>query len=757
MSFKKIYILLLFLLAKSISASVSEFIKINQLGYLPQEQKIFFVSTTPAVLEFKVKNLNGDVVYSNSLLYRGYDVSSGDEVYVGDFTSLTSKGTYYIEVPGVGVSCQFLISDDVYFDLFIKSLRAFLLQRCGCELNEPELKHGACHTKDGELFLSGKTLKVDAVGGWHDAGDYGKYIVNLGVSVGTLIHIYELCKDKFKDRQLSLPNAESYDGIPDILNEIKYGISWIFSMQNPQTGGVYHKLTAKNFEPLNILPDADYSDRFIIDLSRGTTYSTESSAATGNFIGMLAAAYRVFKDYEPEFALKCLSSAIKAWEFLEKNPNIVPQGGFRNPEGVVTGEYGDNNDLDERLWSASELFSATAEKKYSDYFVNNYSPPTSPISWQNLKNLAIYTYYFSSQADETMKLKIKNDVKNYADSLIKRIESNHYNVVLSNNEYYWGSNSVLLNYAIDLIYAYEITKEEKYRNAALEQLHYILGRNAMGYCYVTGCGNKSPKNIHHRPSVAINKALPGFMVAGPNSRKNDPVLTEYINTYNPPAAKCYVDSLEAYSCNEVAINWNAPLVFVVSYFLPHQLNFVTLEPIYLQINSPNHNSKIRGVTPLKFVVYSSTAIKKIEICLNDTQEVVFSSATSLYLLDTTKYPDGKYIIKVKVEDLEGNWVQKSISVEIVNKLFSKVDNRIFLSLNNDNVNEYIDFSDNFSLEIKEVNIYSDKGKLIKSIKKQPFIWDGKDNSDKKVTSGIYIYSIKTKDNKITKGIIVAVR
>lgn len=758
MYIKKTNIILIFLLFfENLVASISEHIKVNQIGYLPQEQKIFFVSTAPATLEFKVKNLSGDVVYSDFISYRGYDMSSADEVYVGDFTPLTSKGTYYIEISGLGRSYQFIISDDVYLDLFIRSLRAFLLQRCGYELDEPELKYKACHTKDGELFLSGKSMKVNAVGGWHDAGDYGKYIVNLGVSVGTLIHIYELCKDKFKDRQLFLPNGESYDGVPDILNEIKYGISWVFAMQNPQTGGVYHKLTAKNFEPLNITPDGDYSDRFIIDLSRGTTYSTESSAATGNFIGMLASAYRVFKDYDYDFAVKCLSAAIKAWEFLERNPNIVPQGGFRNPEGVVTGEYGDGNDSDERLWAASELFRSTKEKKYSDYFVNNYSAPVSPISWQNLKNLAIYTYYYSEQADETIKTRIRNDIKSYADSLVTRIENNHYNVVLRNTEYYWGSNSVLLNYAIDLIYAYEITRDEKYRKAALEQLHYILGRNAMGYCYVTGFGKKSPKNIHHRPSVAINKTLPGFVVAGPNSRRNDPVLTEYINTYNPPPAKCYIDDLEAYSCNEVAINWNAPLVFVVSYFLPQQLDFVILDPIYLEIKHPKNNSKIKNIVPLEFIVYSSSEINKIEVYLNDTKEIAFSSFVPRYLLDTTKYSDGEYTLKVKVEDKLGNITQKSISVEIVNRLFSKFGKKMILTLNNDNVNEYIDFSNEFSLEIKEVNIYNNKGKLIKTIKKQPFIWDAKDNSNKVASSGLYFYTIKTKDNKTLTGTVVVIK
>ncbi|MEN3013417.1 MAG: glycoside hydrolase family 9 protein [Endomicrobiia bacterium] len=749
-----ILICCIFILFKYLASS--EFIKINQLGFLPHEQKIFFVSTHPVSLEFKVKNLNNETVYQSTLTYRGYDSSSGDEIYSGDFSALSLKGTYYIEIQGLEKSHLFTISEDVYFELFIKSLRAFLLQRCGCELKEPELTHKACHTKDGELFLSGMPFKVNAVGGWHDAGDYGKYIVNLGVSVGTLIHIYELCKDKFKDRQLNLPDVESYDNVPDILNEVKYGINWVFSMQNKNTGGVYHKLTAKNFEPLNILPEEDFSERYIIDLSRGTTYSTETTAATGNFIGMLAAFYRVFKDYDYEYAIKCLSSAIKAWEFLEKNPGIVPPYGFRNPEGVATGEYGDSNDSDERLWAAAELFRSTLEKKYSDYFIQYYTSINSPLSWQNLKNLAVYTYYFSSSADENMKQRIKEDVKNYADSLISRIQNNCYSIVLRNTEYYWGSNSVLLNYAIDLIYAYEITREEKYKKAALEQLHYILGRNPTGYCYVTGIGKKSPKNIHHRPSIAINKTIPGFLVGGPNSRGNDPLLAEYIRTYNPPPAKCYIDHQEAYSCNEIAINWNAPLVFLVGYFLPYESSNMTGPPIDVELKFPSNNSKVRGEIKLDFTILCSSEIKKVEIWLNDYKEVTLYSNVSNYFLDTTKYPDGVYSLKIKVEDILGNYVEKSILIEIINKYFSKFSNKMLLTLNNDNINDSVDFSDNSKLEIKQVNIYDTKGSLVKNIKKAPFIWDGKDNKNRKLPNGIYLYLIETKNNSTIKGMIVLV-
>jgi endoglucanase len=736
------------------SQEVSEYIKVNQVGYLPEAPKIFFVSTSNCG-EFSIKEVSSNKeVFRSTISYVGYDNSSGDEVWIGDFSSLTDEGNYYIFISSLGKSYNFKISKNVYYDVYYKTMRGFLLQRCGISLSEPEFTHNACHLDDGKLFLSGKNKIVDAVGGWHDAGDYGKYIVNLGVSVGTLFDIYFLNKTKFKDNQLSLPYGESFNNIPDILDEIKYGIKWIFAMQDETTGGVYHKLTAKNFEPMNILPNEDYSERYIIDLSLNVSSSTPTSAATGNFVGMLAQAYRAFKNYDPEFAQKCLSAAEKAWEFLENNPTIVPPGGFRNPQGVSTGEYGDSNDTDERLWAAAELFSATSKQKYNDYFKTNYYKINSPTSWGNLRNLAVYTYYFAENADPELKQTIKNDIISYADSLLQRINSNPYKVVLRNTEYYWGSNSVLLNYAIDLVFAYEITKDEKYKLAALEQLHYILGRNPTSYCYVTGLGSKSPKNIHHRPSVAISKALPGFLVGGPNSRGNDNTMREYIQTYSPPPAKCYLDDTSAYSVNEVAINWNAPLVFLAAYFIPEDYEVSFSTPIFLSIDSPKNNSVIRGQQEIKFTVYSSTKVKEINIYVSDNLETSLIQPQT-YVLDTKKYSDGEYELRIVVKDILNRSVEQKINVRIANNMFSQIKKHIVVSLNNDNVNQIIDFTDNSRIQVKKVVIYDIKGKTCIELKSAPFQLM-KENF-KNFPTGVYIYKIITSDNKNLVGTLTCVR
>jgi|YNPMSStandDraft_1061717.scaffolds.fasta_scaffold10459_4 endoglucanase len=393
-------------------------IKVDQVGYRTNSKKIFFVTysdtdnwmcedegTLPKsyAKKFKVVNaISKNVVYEGGLTNPQWDENSWDYVQEGDFTAVKTSGLYYISVEKIGDFVWFKIEDDVYSDTAKTLIRSYYLQRCGVYINDKlsGVYHKACHLFDALYFnredapsrlwdagtsnkfnsdwtpaigISQKVVPLGFLnGGWHDAGDYGKYIVNLGVSVGTLFDIYFLNKTKFKDNQLSLPYGESFNNIPDILDEIKYCIKWIFAMQNETTGGVYHKLTAKNFEPMNILPNEDYSERYIIDLSLNVSSSTPTSAASSNFVGMLAQAYRAFKNYDPEFAQKCLSAAEKAWEFLENNPTIVPQGGFRNPKGVSTGEYGDSNDTDERLWAAAELFSATSKQKYNDYFKTNY-------------------------------------------------------------------------------------------------------------------------------------------------------------------------------------------------------------------------------------------------------------------------------------------------------------------------------------------------------------------------------------------------
>ncbi len=537
---------------------------VNQAGYLPELPKFFYTSTLSDSF-YLIDNSTGSIVHKDELYFSiANDPATNLTLYAGDFSPFQTNGNYSIHLTNGDTSYSFIISPNVYEDVYKKSLKGFYFQRCGTALlqsNAGVYQHTACHPGDG--FYHSTTNQSGfrlATGGWHDAGDYGKYVVNSGITVGTMLMAYESFPDRFNYDNLNIP--ESGNGIPDILDEVKYELGWLRKMQNPN-GGVYFKITKEQFEPF-IMPQNDNSGiRYIYVIS---------SAATGNFAAIMSKAARIYHSIDSSFSNQCLDAATSAWNYLISNPTIVPVGGFKNPTGTVTGEYGDPDDSDERLWAAAELFETTGSTEYNNYFINNYSSGgmiSSGMSWNKVKNLALLTYLNSSQtsASQTLKNIIKNSLISYANTLLGRSSSNGFGVTINPGEYNWGCNSDVLNKAIMLIYAYEQTNNNIYYEIALTQINYILGTNAHNLCFLTGVGVNSVMHPHHRPSSAdgILDPVPGLLAGGPDQYLDDPVLQSHFNASTPPAL-CYIDDVGSYASNEIAINWNAPLVFVSGYF-----------------------------------------------------------------------------------------------------------------------------------------------------------------------------------------------
>ncbi len=371
---------------------------------------------------------------------------------------------------------------------------------------------------------------------------------------------YELFPDNFKSDDLNIP--ESGNSIPDLLDEVKYELDWLFKMQDTD-GGVYFKVTPHNFSGF-IAANNDNSTRYIFQ---------KSSTATGDFAAVMAMAARIYVPFDSTFAAKCLTAAENAWQYLSANPSIVPSGGFHNPSGTNTGEYGDGNDSDERLWASVELFNTTGKSDYQSYYLAHYQSVGLiyySMGWGNVATLAQMEYLFSKQTDanSAAKSSIKTSLVNYCNQLYNTAKNDGFNVTLNQSDYYWGSNSVVLNNAVILIAGYYLTGEMNYYNTALEQFNYILGTNINDISYVTGVGTKSPLHIHHRPSASDGIAAPdpGLLAGGPNKNiTNDAVLQAMFTSSTPPA-QCYADDQGSYASNEIAINWNAPLVFVAGYF-----------------------------------------------------------------------------------------------------------------------------------------------------------------------------------------------
>jgi endoglucanase len=558
LSFIKKTIFLFVIITFSVSAQNRLFV--NQAGYLTNGLK-------SVVANFPSDSFSVVTEGNSETLFRGAfsssfndDALSGMNLTVGDFSSFATPGTYKVIADDGTESFPFNISDTVYNQVYRLSQKAFYFQRCGSQLvmaNAGIYHHLACHTQDGFYHTTtGLTGFRYAVGGWHDAGDFGKYIVNAGISVGTLLMAYEVFPDYFAADDLNI--LESGNGVPDLLDEIRYELEWELKMQD-STGGVFTKLTPKHFSSF-MMPEDDNSTRYLYQIS---------STATADFTAQTAKAYRVFLPFDSTFAAQCLTAATLAWEYLEQNPDIVPPGGFVNPDDTNTGEYGDGNDKDERLWAAAELFASTQDETYGNYYLNNFNSVGlfTSMSWQQVAPMAHLTYLLNvANPNEVTYAVLKSSLAQQVLTINGNIQANGFAIPLTDGGFYWGSNGEVLNDAVFLI-AFDKLNQNNANLVSISKIfNYILGVNPHNQSFVSGVGVKRLMHPHHRQSESdgIDEPVPGLLAGGPNQYLNDATLQQLFNENTPPTL-CYVDTVSSYASNEIAINWNAPLVFVAGY------------------------------------------------------------------------------------------------------------------------------------------------------------------------------------------------
>lgn len=531
---------------------------IDQLGYRPSAPKFAFVHS--AADSFVVEEAaSGAVVLRGALnLWKSADPATGWNIRRGDLTSVTTPGRYRVRTDLSAVSPEFIVSDTVFDRVHRAALKGFYYQRCGVSLpfaHAGWYLHGYCHTGDATFHATAESSgTINAVGGWHDAGDYGKYVVNAGITVGTLLLAYDLYPDRFSSDNVGIP--ESGNGVPDLLDEVRFELEWMLKMQ-AGNGGVFTKLTKTSFESF-VMPQNDPGTRYVYQIS---------STATGDFAAVMARASATFLPHDATFSTACRQAAERAWTFLASHPSIVPAGGFVNPSGTSTGGYGDADDRDERLWAAAELFAATGGADYDLYYVLNASSRglfSSSLAWPFVTDLAHIAYMTSDrQRDDGLVSQLRSSLTTVADALVSRRAASGLHLTVVPGEFVWGSNSVALNHALLLLVAAREVGTNAYRDAAEDQLHYVLGVNPHAMTFVTGIGTQRPMAPHHRPSASdgVAEPVPGLLVGGPDQFGGDPELTARFTSADPPAM-WYVDDQDSYASNEIAINWNAPLVFV---------------------------------------------------------------------------------------------------------------------------------------------------------------------------------------------------
>jgi endoglucanase len=535
-------------------------IRLNTLGYFPDAPKRATV-VGPAGAAFRVVR-EGDsaAAYAGSLTAASLDTETQQQVAVADFTSVRGAGTYCLEVDGVGESAWFRVDNQVYRDPFRTVMRGFYLWRCGTAVSGEHrgqtFSHAACHLEDGYLdFVGGGHVRRASVGGWHDAGDYNKYVVNAGATVGVMLRAWEDFGSRIERVPLDLPKTAP--ALPEFLAEVKWETDWLLTMQ-ADDGSVYHKLSTQRFGPM-IVPEEEAADRYFVPASTN---------ATADFVAMLAQASRHFAAYDRVYADRCLAAARKSYEYLIAHPERVPA----DQRGFTTGRY-ETDDWDDRLWAEAELWEATGDANVLAAFESRLRAagearasdstarrrrggrgrsPEFDVDWDwnNLKNLGLFTYVVSTRPgrDAELVATVRAGLIAAADRIVAASRAHAYARPLG-SRYYWGCNGTVARQTMTLEAASRLTGDAAYRAVSLDALNHLFGRNPYGRSYVTGLGHRPPLHPHDRRSAGddVAEPWPGYLVGGPN-----------------PRAGNWRDEQEDYRTNEIAINWNGALVYALA-------------------------------------------------------------------------------------------------------------------------------------------------------------------------------------------------
>ena len=549
------------------ATATNDTIRINQLGYYPTQEKIA-VTDCQNVKGFTITDeTTGQTVFSGIPLYTASSEWSDKIRTILDFTAVTAPGIYRLTVDK-RYSVPFSINEKALLPLSQAALKAYYFQRCSMPIetayagkwNRPSAhpdNHVIIHASAASTGRP-EGIVISSPKGWYDAGDYNKYIVNSAFSIGLMLSAYQLFPEYFKKLESHIP--ESGNGVPDLLDEIYYNLEWMLTMQDPTDGGVYHKLTTPSFEGF-IRPEECRQPRYVVQ---------KSVTAALDFAAVMAQASRLYSPYTsyfPGFTEKAIQAAEKAYVWANEHPEAYynqEQLNRRYQPAITTGEYGDRNTNDERFWAATELYLSTEKTMYlqgaEQYAPHQYTLP----GWSNPSALGIFSWMQTDRqiqnAGKSFLSQLKKNLVQQADSIIQGADSSPFHAPYGHRkeDFFWGSLADrCATQGISLVIAYLHSGNRIYLKNAHRNMDYLLGRNATGYCYITGLGFQHPKHLHHRLSASddIDEPIPGLLAGGPN-----PQIQEGTPPYNGAPDEAYFDLEQSYTTNEIAINWNAALL-----------------------------------------------------------------------------------------------------------------------------------------------------------------------------------------------------
>jgi endoglucanase len=554
---KKTLLLYLLLISAVVLAQNTE-IRYNQVGCYPQQEKVIVVEGMNPIGKVRLTMPDGKTIKPKLQVHKALSSWSGKTRYVVDLGDLTATGNYHINVGNA--TCDLNVNENPFCDVAKASLRLFYLIRSGVAIEDVVYSRPVGHPDTKVLVHNSAASRLRPAGtvisspyGWYDAGDYNKYVVNSAFSIGLMFAAYEAQPNYFAKLQTNIP--ESGNNTPDLLDEMMFNLRWFLTMQDPSDGGVYHKLTTPHFEGF-IMPTECHQSRYVV---------AKSVTATLDFTAVMADAARIFEPFQddyPGFSAIVAGASERAYQWAKEHPkDFYRQEQLKDPT-VSTGGYGDGNAADEFFWAASALYRLTGKQQYLDdarqYQPQRFTTPT----WVNVASLGAFEWLAAGESPlrETM----LGQLTAYCDEAIKSVDGSCFQSPFGNKRSDFGWGCLAENcccQGLVLLYADKMLGKNKYSRYALQNADYLFGRNATGYCYVTGFGKKSPMHPHHRISAAdtIKNPFPGMLVGGPNPGQQDKkeLPTPYLSDYPDES---YLDITQSYASNEIAINWNASLV-----------------------------------------------------------------------------------------------------------------------------------------------------------------------------------------------------
>lgn len=431
---------------------------INQLGYIEEGTKVAVFCGKELPEEFQViRKDTGEAVFTGYLENRGYDDRSQEYNSYGDFSAVREAGVYYIEAPLVGRSYSFRIEDGLYESIFKEACKQYYYNRCGMTLTKQyanEVAHNACHT--GKAVLrEDESVSLDVSGGWHQDETGSKEVLPAARSIGVMLLSYELYGDSFTD-EMGIP--ESGNGVPDLLDEIKYEIEWLLKMQDKETGAVYSgvRVYEKNG-------------------GEGIFVEPAGEAPSLAFAAALAKFSYLYQEYDEDYAAQCLAAAERAWQYAGSNPQ----------EDGAAQEW--------RFTAAAELYRVMGKQPFHKYVTGYLSGEAYGENMTDVVFWGCVTYICTRQP-------VKLDLcEKIAGTLMLRAEEIAGEAAgalfLAGTEPEQKDNQELLRNMMYLTTVDHMITNHEYDSVIENHLHYFLGRNEKAISYIDNVGESSYRAV----------------------------------------------------------------------------------------------------------------------------------------------------------------------------------------------------------------------------------------------------------------------